>query len=428
MVATMGWGEEAERRLNEIANCSAGGEGVTRFPFTQQHMAANEIIRSWMSKAGLTTRVDAAGTLIGRKEGSAGHKTFLIGSHQDSVRNGGRYDGTMGIVVACLAMEKLARDRTMLPFSVELLAFADEEGVRFPTALLGPRALAGTVDQAVLRMADQDGITLADALHKFGGDPSEVVNLKRESGETLGYLEVHIEQGPVLEREKTPIGIVTGICGIERNFVTFTGETGHAGTVPMTGRRDALVAAAEFITAVENAARRAEDLRATVGSLVLKPDVANAIPCLCKLTLEIRSPRDGDRSCFADWARETGHTISTRRGVDFAMERTYVQSAVPCSDWLVDIVSRAAGAIGHRAPHMPSGATHDASAMADLCPISMIFVRCRHGVSHRPDEHASSVDMNVAVETTAHFLATLAQETRAVCGRPVRCKGDLNNS
>ena len=269
MVATMGWGEEAERRLNEIANCSAGGEGVTRFPFTQQHMAANEIIRSWMSKAGLTTRVDAAGTLIGRKEGSAGHKTFLIGSHQDSVRNGGRYDGTMGIVVACLAMEKLARDRTMLPFSVELLAFADEEGVRFPTALLGPRALAGTVDQAVLRMADQDGITLADALHKFGGDPSEVVNLKRESGETLGYLEVHIEQGPVLEREKTPIGIVTGICGIERNFVTFTGETGHAGTVPMTGRRDALVAAAEFITAVENAARRAEDLRATVGSLVL---------------------------------------------------------------------------------------------------------------------------------------------------------------
>jgi len=403
----MNWGQRAQDRLSDIARCSVDGEGVTRFPFTSQHEAALDAIRSWMSQAGLQVHMDAAGTLIGRKDGPEGAPTFLIGSHQDSVRNGGGYDGIMGVVLGCLALEKLAADGNELPFSVEILAFADEEGVRFPTALMGPRALAGTFDPAVLAMTDSDGVSLRNALAGFGGDPDRVAALARDPAKTLGYLEIHIEQGPVLEAQDTAVGIVTGICGIERNTVTFTGDTGHAGTVPMDSRRDALVAASDFISAIHDAAKKVTDLRATIGALSLHPNVVNAIPRAVELTLEIRALNDTVRDDFARLARSLGDSISDGRRVGFSMERTYEQPAVQCNGDLIDALSTATGAICPTAPRLPSGATHDASAMADLCPISMLFVRCEDGVSHKPEEFAASDDMDAAIQSIAAFLVAL---------------------
>ena len=403
----MNWGQCAQDRLSDIARCSVDGEGVTRFPFTPQHEAALDVIRSWMSQAGLQVHMDAAGTLIGRKDGPEGAPTFLIGSHQDSVRNGGRYDGIMGVVLGCLALEKLAADGKELPFSVEILAFADEEGVRFPTALMGPRALAGTFDRAVLAMTDRDGVSLRDALAGFGGDPDRVSSLAREPAKTLGYLEAHIEQGPVLEAQDSALGLVTGICGIERNAVTFTGDTGHAGTVPMDSRRDALVAASDFISAIHDAAKTVSDLRATIGALSLHPNVVNAIPREVELTLEIRALNDAVRDDFARLARSLGDNISDWRRVGFSMERSYEQPAVLCNGDLIDAMSTATGAICPTARRLPSGATHDASAMADLCPISMLFVRCKDGVSHKPEEFATSDDMDAAIQSIAAFLRAL---------------------
>ena len=404
----MDWGRIAQERLAEIATCSLPGAGVTRFPFTPEHRDALNLIRVWMDRAGLVTSLDAAGTLVGHAPGEG--PSVLLGSHQDSVRDAGRYDGIMGIALACLALEKLRVEGIALGYPVEVLAFADEEGVRFPTALLGPRALAGTIDSNVFDMVDSDGVRLRDALDAFGGKSDDVTALGRNPADVRCYLEVHIEQGPVLETRDSPVGVVTGICGIERNTVTFRGETGHAGTVPMQGRSDALVAAADFIRAAHDAARKVQDLRATVVTCRISPGVANGIPDLTELTLEIRAPNDSIREDFAAKMKAEAKICADRRGTSFAIERTYLQPAVPCAQNLCDVLSKSIAATGHAGVvTLPSGATHDASAMADLCDIGMLFVRCRHGLSHRPEEFASAENMGVAIDVLANTLMVLGQ-------------------
>jgi len=405
----MDWGKEAERRLNEIATCSAPGPGVTRFPFTPEHAAALDVIRGWMTQAGLSCHMDAAATLIGRSSSTADAPAVLIGSHQDSVREGGRYDGIMGVLIGCLALEQLAAEGVQLPFPVDVLAFADEEGVRFPTALLGPRALTGQLDPDALEMTDADGVSLREALAQFGGDPDALGQMRRPRDSLQAYLEIHIEQGPVLQRDNVPCGIVTGICGIERNSITFSGETGHAGTVPMQGRRDALVAAADFIARVHDTAAGRDGLRATVGTLNLKPAVVNAIPREAELTLEIRALSDEERAAFAAEAQVWGTEIAAARGTAFSMSRTYAQPAVPCAPALMGTLEAACRHSGIAAPRLPSGATHDASAMAALCETAMLFVRCRDGISHRPEEFASAEDMAAAVQVTCEFLKGRAE-------------------
>lgn len=401
-------GEIAETRLSEIAACSVPSAGVTRLPFTPEHRLALNHIRHWMTAAGLRVHMDAAATLVGRLEGPVGSKTLLIGSHQDSVPNGGRYDGIMGVLLPCLALETLQSDGVTLPFSVEILAFADEEGVRFPTALLGPRALVGTYDSNALDLADQDGVTLRAALTEFGADPTQLDRLARNPADILGYLETHIEQGPVLETHNAPLGVVTGICGIERNSVRFVGQTGHAGTVPMADRRDALVAASRLIAAVADTAKATNTVRATVGAISVHPNAVNAIPGTADFPLEVRSISDEARQDFTDQMRALGAQIARDSNLLFEMEQTYVQPAVACDAGLSETLTNAVQHAGHPLFTLPSGATHDASAMSDLCPITMLFVRCKHGLSHRPDEHVSAADMNAAVGAIAGFLVSLA--------------------
>jgi allantoate deiminase len=402
----MTFGEIAQSRLHEIAACSQAGAGVTRLPFTPEHRAALDQIRGWMEAAGLQVHMDAAATLVGRCAGPEGSKTLLIGSHQDSVPGGGRYDGIMGIALACLALEKIRREGRAPACSVEVLAFADEEGVRFPTALLGPRVLAGTFDAAALGLSDRDGVTLGAALAGFGGDPAQLAALRRDRAEVLGYLEVHIEQGPVLERRAAAVGVVTGICGIERNAIRFTGETGHAGTVPMADRRDALVAASRFIAAVSEQAGQTNSIRATVGSISVHPDAVNAIPDRADFPLEVRSVSDEARQGFTDEMRALGNRIAGEAGLSFEMTRTYVQPAVSCDPELSAALVAAVEQGGAAAVTLPSGATHDASAMSDLCPIAMLFLRCRGGLSHHPDEYASAADMGAALDALVHVLVS----------------------
>lgn len=408
----MDWGKEAERRLKAIARVSEPGGGVTRLPFTREHGAARARIAEWMFAAGLQVDLDAACTLIGRQSGPPGTPALLIGSHQDSVRQGGAYDGIMGIVLGCLAVEKIHADGQQVPVPVEILAFADEEGVRFPTALMGPRALAGTFDAAALSYRDDDGVTLAAALDASGGASARLGSLRRDPARIIGYVEAHIEQGPVLESLGQPVGIVTGICGIERAVVSISGATGHAGTVPMDMRRDALVAAARLIDAVHVRARDAGDVLATVGHVACRPNVVNSIPGAVSLTIEIRSVDDGARRRFAGEVDNLCAGIESDLGVVITLERAYQQAAVACDPDLTARLADAAGRDDGVVPSLPSGATHDASAMADLCPIAMLFVRCRGGISHSRDEFASPADMGVAVETLARFILQQGQGDR----------------
>ena len=398
------WGKRAEALLADLAACSEPGPGVTRLPFTPQHRAALDLLEARMRAAGLAVTLDDAGTLIGRRAGPPGALTLLMGSHQDSVRQGGAFDGIMGVVLPLLALEKLAEEGIELPFSVEVLAFADEEGVRFPTALVGSRALAGTFDPEVLSMQDAQGISLRMAMSEFGLDPDRITTLARDPAAVLGFVETHIEQGPVLEAEDQALGVVTAICGIERHQIVLTGETGHAGTLPMEGRRDALVGAAALVTEVVRLGETTPGLRATVGALTVEPNVVNAVPRRVRMSAEFRSPDDDTRRRAGEALHRFARDLAAERNLRIEVELTYVQAAQPCDSALGARLAAATQAVGMRGLSLPSGATHDASAMADLCPMAMLFVRCRDGVSHKPEEYASASDLGRAIDALAAFL------------------------
>ena len=402
-------GLRAAALLAELAHASEDGPGVTRLPFTPQHRQALDLLTAAMQETGLSVRLDAAGTLIGRQEGQTPDApVLLIGSHQDSVREGGAFDGIMGVVLAIVALAGLREHGIALPFAVEVLAFADEEGVRFPTALVGPRALAGTVDPAVLDMADADGITLRDAMQRFGLAPDTISRLHRDPASVMGYIEVHIEQGPVLEAADQALGVVTAICGIERHQIMVMGETGHAGTLPMEGRRDALLGAAALVTEVNRLARSGEDLRGTVGALTVVPNVVNAVPRAVQMTAELRAPRDDMREAAGQALHRFAAELAQSTGLTIDIRRSYHQPAQPCDAHLTAVLQHAVRATGGRGMTLPSGATHDASAMADLCPMAMLFVRCARGISHSPAEYASPEDMGAAIAALGATLRRLA--------------------
>ncbi|NNU81040.1 M20 family metallo-hydrolase [Halovulum dunhuangense] len=399
--------DKVRARLQAIAAASATTTGVTRLPWTAEHRAALGQITDWMQDAGLDVSLDAAGTLVGASPNPDGKPWLLIGSHQDSVPSGGRFDGIMGIAVGCLVAEAL-RDRiAAFPFALRVLAFADEEGVRFPTALVGPRALAGTLDPGALGMTDAGGVTMRDAMAAFGVDVDRTLGIALDPAGVVGYLEAHIEQGPVLETQDLPVAAVSAICGISRFDVTVRGATGHAGTVPMAGRQDALVAAGRAIALVSDAASAAP-VRATVGTISVGPGAVNAIPAEVRFTLEIRSETDAARAEFETQILRLMRDSIARDACDMSALRTYDQRATDCDPGLTAALEAAIRDCGIAPLTIPSGATHDASAMADLCPVSMLFVRCRGGVSHRPDEHASARDIAAAVGVLERMVTRLA--------------------
>ncbi|GLQ72003.1 M20 family metallo-hydrolase [Vibrio penaeicida] len=398
------YGAIAQDWLSQLAQFSETQEGVTRRPFTVEHRKTLDQLTIWMEQAGLEVRLDNAGTLIGRYNSPVSSKTLLFGSHQDSIRKGGKYDGIMGIVLPIIALKDIIDQGVELPFSVEILAFADEEGVRFPTALIGPRALAGTLDTSVMKLKDADGISIQEAMAQFGLSSDDLGSLIRNPQELLGYLEVHIEQGPILEANDLALGVVSAICGIERHEVQFVGESAHAGTCPMELRKDALSAAALLIAEVEAYARSTPELKATVGRLNVEPNVVNAIPSHAAFSIEIRSPNDNVRLAAGAHFHQYAEKLAEERGLDASASKTYEQIAQPCSPVLQSKLQSALSNVGQPDFVLPSGATHDASAMADLTPMGMLFVRSENGLSHNPAEFTTSEDMNLAIEALIELL------------------------
>ena len=393
-------------RCQYLARCTKEPDAITR-PFASEAMrCAHDSVGEWMREAGMDVRRDNIGNLRGRFEG-AGETTLMLGSHLDSVRDAGKYDGPLGVIVAIAAVQRLHDAGKRLPFAIDVLAFADEEGLRFGSTYLGSRAVAGTFDPADLDRTDGDGITMRDAIRAFGGDPERIVDDRWQGGELLGYCEVHIEQGPVLEARNLPVGVVSAIAGQERHQLTFTGVAAHAGTTPIDKRRDALVAASVFVQAVEDYAGR-EGLVATVGQLSVKPGAANVIPGEVTLSLDVRHADDALRLIATRRLLDIAAEIAKHRRMGLKTNQMSEEATVLCSQRLVSRLSQAVRDIGLPVVELASGAGHDAVAMSALTEVGMLFVRCKGGVSHNPAESVKTEDVAVAIDVLSRLLDLLA--------------------
>jgi allantoate deiminase len=408
---TLPFGTTVMDRLDTLSSFSSEPHALTRLYLTPEHEAAARQVMAWMAEAGMTAGIDAVGNVVGRYEAAEpGRPVLLLGSHIDTVRDAGRYDGNLGVVAAIEAVAELHRRGERLPFALEVIAFGDEEGVRFPTTLTGSRAVAGTFDHRALACRDAEGISLEQALRAFGCDPLAIPELARRRDRTLGFVELHIEQGPVLESLDLPVGVVTAINGASRFRIEVTGLAGHAGTVPMDLRQDALAAVAEMILAVERRATGAPEpgLVATVGRIEASPGAPNVIPGKVAFTLDVCAPSDADRHKVVDDLTAAFGTHAARRRVGVRIDKTYDEPAAACDAGLVARLEDAVRRAGIEPHRLPSGAGHDAMALAALCPMAMLFVRCRGGISHNPAEAITPEDADVAVAVLLDFLRHLA--------------------
>jgi allantoate deiminase len=397
-------------RCELLGNISEEPGRLTR-PFGSQAMReANNIVSGWMRMAGMSVRRDEIGNLIGRYEGT-GDETLIFGSHLDTVRDAGKYDGQLGVMVALACVQQLHDRGERLPYAIEVVAFADEEGLRFGTTFLGSSVYAGAFDESRLNLEDQEGVSLREAIRAFDGDPDALES--RASCELLGYCEVHIEQGPVLEQENLPVGVVTAINGQSRVRAGFVGKAGHAGTVPMEGRRDALCAAAEFVLEVESAAKAEPGSVATVGEISALPGAVNVIPGEAEHSLDLRHPEDAARERLRDHLERRAKEIAASRGCELRWQLRQETRAVPTDPDLSTLLERAVEDSGVSVRKLPSGAGHDAAQMAALTSVAMLFVRCEEGISHNPAESVEKEDVGAAVNVINRFLTLLAREVRS---------------
>jgi allantoate deiminase len=332
------------------------------------------------------------------------------------VRDAGRYDGMLGVVTAIECAHHIGAG--LLPFALEVVGFGDEEGVRFGSTLLGSRAIAGTLDPKVLQARDRDGITMASALRTFGLDPDRVASAARRREDLLAYVELHIEQGPVLERAGLPVGCVTSINGATRLQVRMQGMAGHAGTVPMTARQDALAAAAEVILAVEQRCSQEQHLVGTVGRIDASPGAVNVIPGECRFTIDVRAPEDSRRRQAVEDLRAAVAGVSVRRAIQTTIEVMHDSAASPCAPWLMQQIDAAIAAQGVTPQRLPSGAGHDAMALAEITDTGMIFVRCAGGISHNPAETITVEDAQIGFETLCRFVRNLDLARRPLSPGP----------
>jgi allantoate deiminase len=403
----------AECRL--IATMSEELGRTTRRFLTPAVAEVHSHLRARMSALGMTSTVDAAGNLRGLWEPTGGNgKRLVIGSHIDTVPDAGAFDGVLGVVIG---LELVAEaQRGSLPLAIEVIAFSEEEGVRFGVPFIGSRAVAGRFDPALLDLTDSAGITLRQSIRDFGLEPDELLDAAKTeiSDQAVGFLELHIEQGPVLEAEGRSLAVVTAIAGQTRCEVTFTGHANHAGTTPMSLRKDALAAAAEWIVEVEKAARhdryQREDtgLVATVGKILAEPNAGNVIAGNIKLSLDIRSTRDTVRQSLVEELIGRAKTIAERRGLTWKSRQQLDQPAVPMDEQLSAMLMESVEAAGFPQRSMPSGAGHDAMVMATRLPTAMLFLRSPGGISHHPDEAVLEADVEASLQAGGDFLARIS--------------------
>jgi allantoate deiminase len=397
--------ERIMARCDELARLSEQPDGLTRVYLSPEQRAANELVLGWMREAGMQARLDPAGNVVGRYEGERpGLSCLMLGSHLDTVRDAGKYDGMLGVITAIECVHSLNSTNKRLPFAIEVIGFGDEEGVRFGTTLLGSRALAGSFDLEVLKFKDAKGIAMGDAMRAFGLDPGRIGEAKKQGKHVLAYMELHIEQGPVLEAEGLPVGVVTAINGFSRLRATLAGEAGHAGTVPMKLRRDTLAAAAECVLAVERIALGHAELVGTVGRIEALPGAINVIPGETRFTVDVRAPQDELRTAAVEAIVSELESIASRRKLQLNIERLQDQGVAACAPWLMEQLERAVAAEGIQVRRLPSGAGHDGMAMQAIADIGMLFVRCKRGISHNPAEAISEADAAAGARVLARFI------------------------
>ncbi|MFD1106409.1 Zn-dependent hydrolase [Sphingobium olei] len=427
-----------------VARCDALGVapysdmegGLFRAYLTPAYAAAQSALAGWMEEAGMSVRLDPAANLIGRYEGMvADAPALMIGSHLDSVKDGGRYDGPLGIMLGVEAVDALNREGKRMPFPIEVIAFGDEEGSRFPAAMLTSRAVAGVLDLGALEVVDGEGVTLQDAIAHFrhprldpgsrfstaaglgSGTPDQVRGddyLTAKHPTALAYLEAHIEQGPVLEAKGLAVGTVTGIAAQLRYQAVVTGQANHAGTTTMPLRRDALTGAAEMVLAIETIARGdASDLVATAGRIEVLPGAPNVIPGEARFTIDIRSGDPDRRDRAAGQIIAALEAIALARGLTLTVDLIHDLPASPCAPDLMDRIDAAIAIVGQPPFRLVSGAGHDAMVMAALCPTAMLFIRCRDGVSHNPAEHVDPADAEIALQVMLGFIDRLGDSVAA---------------
>lgn len=398
-------------RSDQLAEISATPGELTRVYLSPEHLQANARVGQWMAEAGMTTWQDAVGNICGRYEAQQeGAPALLLGSHLDTVRNAGRYDGMLGVLTAIEVVAWLNRHQVRAEQAIEIVGFGDEEGTRFGITLLGSRGLTGTWPQEWLDCCDAQGISVAQAMVNAGLDPSRIAHAARLPQEFSASLELHIEQGPVLEGANLALGVVTAINGARRLNCRFDGEAGHAGTVPMNLRRDALAGAAEWMVAVEQLTQASDPtLVATVGTLNCQPGAVNVIPGSVSLSLDIRSPSDETREALLVTLLERAQQIAQRRGLTFSHDIFYTTPATPCDPALQDTLIRACENVQGRELTLPSGAGHDSMALAERWPVAMLFVRCAGGISHHPAESVEATDVAVALQAFSLAVQEIVQ-------------------
>lgn len=405
--------ERASRAIAECRQIGAMTEepgSITRRFLTAPVRDVHAHLRARMEAISLSVRVDAAGNMRGlwEPQGTAG-KRLLMGSHIDTVPDAGAFDGVLGVAMA-LELVALAQERK-LPLALEVIAFSEEEGVRFGVPFIGSRAVAGRFDPALLEIKDQDGITLGAAIREFGLDPARL-DEAAIGKDALAFFEIHIEQGPVLESEQLKVAAVTGIVGQSRFAVEFVGLANHAGTTPMSMRHDALTAAAEWITAVEQCALRMDGLAATVGRIAVKPGAANVVPGSATVTLDIRHARDAARNAATEELLAQARAIADRRGLSVEWRQQMDVPSVPMDERLTAFIADAISAAGMSPKRMTSGAGHDAMVLASRMPTAMLFLRSPGGISHHPSETVLVEDVEAALHAGWNFLERFAAEIR----------------
>lgn len=397
-------------RIDELASISEEEGCVTRTFGTPAFLQGCNLVLQWMKAAGLQTTVDNIGNVRGKLvSDNPGAKTLVIASHIDTVVNAGKFDGPLGVIMGLDIIENIIASKTKLPFHIELIAFSDEEGVRFHTTYLGSKVVVGSFEKKLIHKKDKDGIALESVLQSMKADVEKISNDAIARENWLGYFEIHIEQGPVLYERNIPVAVVTAIAGQKRAEITFTGMAGHAGTVPMDMRKDALSATAEFILATEDfVIHNKEKIVATVGKLHINHAASNVIPGKVTCSLDLRSADETTLATAEQSIIGIANAIANKRNVTVEWHPVQQTKPVTCNEQLTSKLSNAIAASGYELVELVSGAGHDGVPVSVVSPITMLFVRCFEGISHNPLENAEIKDIAAAIKVSDNFIQQLA--------------------
>jgi allantoate deiminase len=404
-------GRRADAMLEELAAISAEPDRLVRLFLSPEHRRAADLVAQWMREIGLEVFEDEIGNVRGR----IGKPPYLIlGSHIDTVIDAGRYDGPLGVVAPILAVDALRRLNALPEMGLELVAFGDEEGSRYHSTLPSSAALAGHFDPRHLTLVDSTGTTFEQALKVYGKNPAKIADGAIRPREAAAYVEIHIEQGPILEAENQPLAVVSAIVGQTRLKLTVKGVAGHAGTIPMRLRHDALAGAAEMLLLAEKIATdyASDHMVATVGIIDARPGAANIVPGSVNFTLDLRAASDKARETAIERFKSEARAIAERRKLEFSAVLIHSIATTPAAQAIQDQLAQAVTAVGAKPLSLASGAGHDGLMMSKLCPYGMLFVRCREGISHNPAEYASPADMGIAIAALARFIERFKPPSR----------------